>query len=421
MRPFRGWGVVAATHLLLAVVFGAAYSFGAFFEGIQASFDADRFSVASVFSITAFLYYLVGAFSGALADRFSLRAVVGAGIALLAIGFALASVATSLRTLYVVFCVFAGLGIGLVYVPAVAAVQRWFVRQRSRASGLALAGTGIGTFVGPVVAGLLMRQLSWQATMQVFAGAIALLGLGAALAMRAKPQDLGLLPDGDDPEPLPQRLSPQAPQQGGVRLRDALRRSRFWWYFTAIATGSVGLFVALVHVAPAARAQGVAAESATLLIGLIGVGNVLGRLVLGGLGDRIGPQRLLLLLTLSLALLDVAWLGAASFPGLVAFTLLFGAANGGCIALYPAVAAGWFGTRQLGAILGALYIGVGIAALFGASAAGLLFDLRGSYAWPIAASAALALLSALCLICAGRWRARPDGAVGPAALSTIEP
>jgi MFS family permease len=148
VKIFRGWGVVAATHVLLAVVFGAAYFFGAFFEGIQASFDADRLSVASVFSITAFLYYVVGAFSGALADRFSLRKVVGAGIALLATGFALASFAPSLRSLFVLSCVFAGLGIGLVYMPAVAAVQRWFVRQRSRASGLALAGTGIGTFVG---------------------------------------------------------------------------------------------------------------------------------------------------------------------------------------------------------------------------------------------------------------------------------
>ncbi|MGO4396020.1 MFS transporter [Variovorax sp. M-6] len=417
MTLFRGWGVVAATHVLLAVVFGAAYSFGAFLEGIQATFDAGRFSVASLFSVTAFLYYLVGAFSGALADRYSLRKVVAAGIVLLAVGFALASVAPSLAALFVVFGLFAGLGVGLVYVPAVAAVQRWFVRQRSRASGLALAGTGIGTFVGPVAAGLLLRHGSWQATMQIFALGIAVLGLGAAMAMRARPQDLGLLPDGDDPGSLPSQALPQ----DGERLRDAIRQARFWWYFAAIATGSVGLFVALVHVAPAARAQGIAADSATLLIGLIGVGNVLGRLFLGGLGDRLGPQRLLLLLTLALALLNGVWFGAGSFAALVVFTLLFGAANGGCIALYPAVAAGWFGTRQLGAILGALYIGVGVAALFGASAAGLLFDLRGSYAWPIAASAALALLSALCLARAARWRPRPGAAVGPAPLPTIGP
>lgn len=417
MTLFRGWGVVAATHVLLAVVFGAAYSFGAFLEGIQASFDADRFSVASLFSVTAFLYYLVGAFSGALADRYSLRKVVAAGIVLLAAGFALASVAPTLPSLFAVFCVFAGLGVGLVYVPAVAAVQRWFVRQRSRASGLALAGTGIGTFVGPVAAGLLLRHGSWQTTMQSFALGIAVLGLGAALAMRARPQDLGLRPDGDEPGSLPS----QAPPQDGERLRDAVRQARFWWYFAAIASGSVGLFVALVHVAPAARAQGIAADSATLLIGLIGVGNVLGRLFLGGLGDRLGPQRLLLLLTLALALLNGIWFGAGSLAALVVFTLLFGAANGGCIALYPAVAAGWFGTRQLGAILGALYIGVGVAALFGASAAGLLFDLRGSYDWPIAASAALALLSALCLARAARWRPRPDAAVGPAPLPTIGP
>lgn len=407
--------MVAAAHVLLAVVFGAAYSFGAFLEGIQASFGADRFSVASLFSVTAFLYYLVGAFAGALADRYALRKVIALGIVLLAAGFALASLAPTLPALFAVFCVFVGLGVGLAYVPAVAAVQRWFVRQRSRASGLALAGTGIGTFVGPVVASLLLRHMSWQATMQVFALGIAVLGLGAALAMHARPQDLGLLPDGDDPG----SSSPQAPLQGGEQLRDAIRQARFWWYFAAIATGSVGLFVALVHVAPAARAQGIGADRATLLIGLIGIGNVLGRLFLGGLGDRLGPQRLLRLLTLALALLKGVWLAAGGFAALVVFTLLFGAANGGCIALYPAVAAGWFGTRHLGAILGALYIGVGVAALFGASAAGLLFDLRGSYAWPIASSAGLALISAACLVRAGRWTPRPDEAGGAAPLPTI--
>lgn len=39
-RKFRGWYMVGAVHLLLAVIFGAAYSFGAFFTALQANFDA---------------------------------------------------------------------------------------------------------------------------------------------------------------------------------------------------------------------------------------------------------------------------------------------------------------------------------------------------------------------------------------------
>lgn len=42
-RKFRGWYMVGAVHLLLAVIFGAAYSFGAFFTALQTNFDAGRF------------------------------------------------------------------------------------------------------------------------------------------------------------------------------------------------------------------------------------------------------------------------------------------------------------------------------------------------------------------------------------------
>ena len=56
-RLFRGWYIVGAVHVLLALIFGAAYSFGAFFFSIQAQFGASSFSTASIFSLTALIYY----------------------------------------------------------------------------------------------------------------------------------------------------------------------------------------------------------------------------------------------------------------------------------------------------------------------------------------------------------------------------
>ena len=94
------------------------------------------------------------------------------------------------------------------------------------------------------------------------------------------------------------------------------------------------------------------------------------------------------------------------FTALAGFALAFGAVNGGCIALYPAVAATWFGTRSLGAILGALYVSVGIAAVAGGSLAGLLFDLSGSYTSSILLAGGSAVLSALAV----RMAARAGGA-----------
>nr|WP_315235462.1 MFS transporter [uncultured Albidiferax sp.] len=395
---FRGWNMVAATHVLFALIFGAMYAFGAFFEALQHSFQADRFSVSAVFAGTAFVYYLMGVVSGALADRFSARWIVSTGIVLLSLGLALASLAPSLPILMALFCGFVGLGVGLVYIPSITVVQHWFVRQRSRASGLALAGTGLGTLAGPVIASALLQRFDWRGTMQWFALGVAVLGLAAASRLIGQPADGGQRPDGDTPA----SLSASQATTHGMTLPQTLRSTRFWWFFASIFLASLGLFVALVHISPYARAMDIAPTHSSVLIGLIGVGNVLGRLLLGGLGDRLGPQRLLLWLTMCLGLLNLLWFVAGGFWGLAVFALLFGAANGGCIALYPVVAANWFGTRYLGAVLGTPYVGVGIAALFGAGAGGWLFDLTQSYVGSILGSGGAAMLGAGCLVVADR-------------------
>jgi MFS family permease len=396
---FRGWYIVGAVHVLLALIFGAAYSFGAFFSSIQTTFDAGRFSTASIFSVTALIYYAVGVVSGSLSDRTSVRVVTGAGILLLSLGFLVSSLLSSSLVLFLcAFCVLVGLGVGLVYVPAVATIQRWFVLQRSSASGIALAGTGLGTLVGPMVAGMLMSRLSWQATMQVYAGAIAVVGLAATASLRGRPEEVGLSADGL----APPAGRAESPPPEGLALGEAVRSARFAWFFVAIFLGSIGLFLALVHINPFARQQGLSATQANLLIGSIGVGNILGRLLLGRIGDRMGALRFLVWLTISLAVLCGLWNVAYGFLALALFAVLFGAANGGCIALYPAVAASWFGTKSLGAILGALYIAVGIAAVAGGSLAGLLFDRYESYTLSIMLAGACALLSAVAVLMADR-------------------
>ncbi|KEY57327.1 MFS transporter [Serratia sp. DD3] len=398
---FRGWYIVGAAHILLALIFGAAYSFGALFSSIQTYFNADRFSTASIFSFTALLYYVIGVFSGSLSDKSSVRIVVLCGIISLALGFGISSLLSSSLTLFLLsFCVLVGLGVGLVYVPTVTTIQRWFVVYRGSASGIALAGTGLGTLIGPIVAGELLKYLSWQTTMQVFAVAIAAIGCLSALVLKGRPEDVGLHPDGMEPEQLAAGAVPQAAR--GMTLRDSVRLGRFWWYFVAIFLGSIGLFLALIHINPYAQQQGLSVTEANLLIGLIGVGNIGGRLVLGRIGDRMGPLKFLIVLTLTLAVLCGAWIAAQGFVALATFAVLFGAANGGCISLYPAVAASWFGTRNLGAILGALYIAVGIAAVAGGSVAGFLFDVYQNYTLSIVLTGVCALLSALAVLMAHR-------------------
>ena len=75
--------VVLCAFTLMFVGFGAAYSFAAFFRAFESEFGASRAHISLVFSLCAFLYFLLGAPGGMLADRFGTRNVALAGVAFL--------------------------------------------------------------------------------------------------------------------------------------------------------------------------------------------------------------------------------------------------------------------------------------------------------------------------------------------------
>jgi len=133
----RGWFVVASAFAVTFVGFGCAYTFSAFLESLQRDFGASRGSVSLVFSLAGFLYFGLGIVSGPLADRFGSRSLAVTGMLLVGLGLAAASAARSLVEVYAAYGLGVGLGVGTAYVPAIGAVQRWFIRRRGFASGLA--------------------------------------------------------------------------------------------------------------------------------------------------------------------------------------------------------------------------------------------------------------------------------------------
>src|SRR5919205_3612823 len=123
-RIFHGWIVVAGAFGVMFVAFGSAYTFAAFFESLQREFAASRGALSFVFSLAAFLYFLLGAAGGLLADRVGSRIVCGLGVAIVALGLFGASLATTLPEVYAAYGLGVGIGVGLAYVPSIGAVQR---------------------------------------------------------------------------------------------------------------------------------------------------------------------------------------------------------------------------------------------------------------------------------------------------------
>jgi MFS family permease len=387
-RIFYGWWVVAAAFVITFLGFGSAYTFSAFLEQLQRDFGASRGSVSLVFSLAGFLYFGLGIISGPLADRFGSRPFAVIGMVLLGIGLALASAARNLVEVYVAYSLGVGLGCGCAYVPAIGAVQRWFVRRRGFASGLAVAGIGVGTLVMPPLASLLISALGWRSAYLVLGVLALLLGGGMALLIENDPRGRGLNPDGDE-------QATQSGQAGGTSVRDAIQSGRFIGLYAACLICSFGVFVPFVHLVPFARDHGIAASMAALLLGVIGIGSTAGRFFLGAIADRMGRERALLMMFIGMAASLSIWALSANVWSLAVFAFVYGVFYGGWVAVLPAVVMDYFGGRNVSGIIGVLYTSVAFGTLIGPSAAGFAFDLSLSYELPIVASAATNILAAL--------------------------
>jgi MFS family permease len=376
-RIFYGWFVVAGTFAVTFVGFGCAYSFSDFLLPLQHDFAASRGSISLVFSIAGFFYFGLGVISGPLADRFGSKLFAVLGMILTGIGLGVASIAQSLIQVYAAYGLGVGLGIGCSYVPAVGAVQRWFLRRRGFASGLAVSGIGVGTLVMPPVALLLIDWLGWRETYLVLGIFAVVVGAGLAFLIEDDPRGRGLGTDGDPPR------RGQAITAAGVPVRDAIRSRRFVGLYAACFICAFGLFVPFVHLVPYALDYGVDQRAAALLVGAIGVGSTAGRFLLGGLADRLGRPLSFLLMFVGMGLSFVMWLVSTSLWPLAAFALVYGVFYGGFVALAPAVVIDYFGGRHASSLIGILYTSVAFGTLVGPTAAGFAFDVSHSYTLPI--------------------------------------
>src|SRR3984893_6919729 len=394
-RIFYGWFVVAAAFAVTFTGFGCAYTFSAFVEPLQRDFGASRGSVSLVFSLAGFLYFGLGIVSGPLADRFGSGPFSVAGMILTGLGLAAASAAENLLQVYLAYGLGVGLGVGCAYVPAIGAVQRWFIRRRGFASGLAVSGIGVGTLVMPPLASLLIGMLGWRGAYLALGALAVVLGGGLAMLIENDPGRRGLGPDGDPP---PSHTISAKPQ--GAAVSEAVRSIRFVSLYAACLICSFGVFVPFVHLVPYARDHGIAPSSAVLLLGVIGVGSTAGRFFLGGLADRMGRELSLLLMFVGMALALVIWAVATTVWPLVAFAFVYGVFYGGWVAVLPAVVMDYFGGRNVAGLIGILYTSVAFGTLVGPSAAGFAFDFSHSYTLPILLSAAANITAAAIIVAA---------------------
>jgi MFS family permease len=373
-----GWVVVGAAFALMFVGFAAAYSFAAFFTAFQEEFGASRGDIALVFSVAAFLWFLLGAPGGMAADRFGARRVAAAGVASLAAALWLASRVQSVEALYATYSIGIGLGVGLVYVPSVGAVQPWFAANRALASGIAIAGIGAGNIAGPLLAAWWIEAFGWRGAYVALSIFVLIVGAAACALIRNKKEESKVTVE-------------------GVALMPALKTRPFWLLFASLVFSCVGLFVPMVHLGPFAQDAGFTEAQGVTLVSLIGLGSLLGRFTIGPFADRLGRRRALAAMYAGLGAMLIVWWAASAWWLLALFALAFGMFYGAYVALLPTIVMDLYGARAVSGIIGCLYTGAGVGTLLGPWLAGVAYDALGSYGLPIIAGAFFSFLATACV------------------------
>lgn len=80
--------------------------------------------------------------------------------------------AQNVTTLYFTIGIGTGFGFGLIYLPAIVCVTIYFEKKRSLATGIAVCGSGFGTFIFAPIITFLVKEYGWRGSMLILAAGV---------------------------------------------------------------------------------------------------------------------------------------------------------------------------------------------------------------------------------------------------------
>ena len=405
---FYGWVIVLVSFLTMLLVMGTRFSFGVFYSSMLAELGWSRAATAGIFSVSMLVYAVVASGVGAAFDRWGPRRMFPVAAVLLGAGFFLCSRMTTLWQFYLYYGVIGGTGFtALGFIPHVALVARWFQRRRGLATSLALAGTGVGSFLMAPLSAWLIAQYGWRQSYLIYAAIIpgVLIPL-ILLVHRSRPEDIGLHPDGA-PQPLSTGHQPSrfADAVTATPYSAALTTRGFWALFGVIFAIACTVMLLTVHQNQYLIDIGFNPAFAAWMLGLNGLLRSGGSILWGTLSDRLTRETSFTCATLLGVVAMLCLLSAQTSPDvwrMIVFVVLMGLGYGGASVIYSSAAADLFQGRHFGKILGLMEIGFGLGASLGSAIAGMVFDYFQTYRPAFYLTIALMLASI-----AGIWLAAP--------------
>jgi MFS family permease len=370
----RKWLVVGGSFVALAL--GAQPMVLIAFTVLMPAIIAEMGWSRGEISLAALAFTFAGAAAmpifGRLIDRYGLLRCIAAGAPLFLAMLGSISL-TSANPLHFValYGLLGLLGTALTPLPYAKAIAQTFDSRRGFALGMAMAGTGFGSAIIPIVASAAIGGVGWRLTYLVLAS-ISAVGAVAGLALiRA-----GLETQLRERVPAPAVAIPDAPAEPIEVGGDALVFARL---AGLVILASVALNGIPAHMATIAGDRGASGGFAAALVSIAGLSSLVGRLIAGWLLDRWHAANVGTIF-FTLALVGIALLLRGGGPATLPFAACaLGLALGGEIDLVGYMVSRYFELRRYGELYGWLLAIFTFGAGAGAFIMGMSFDLTGSY------------------------------------------
>ncbi|MDY6843949.1 MAG: MFS transporter, partial [Thermodesulfobacteriota bacterium] len=298
-------------------------------------------------------------------------------------------------------------------IPNNTVVTNWFQKKRSLAMGIIATGIGLGGFVMTIVARYIIAAVGWRVSFVVWGLLVWIVIIPTvAFLIKARPEDMGLLPDGEAIERVDEgahasshskeeNASSQSNTHKTWTINSALGTLNFWLIAFAFFFSGAGFMAILIHLVPHVTDIGISETQAATALGLLTLISVPGRLFGGYIGDKIdkryaiiialGGQALTVLLFL--VIFNIGNLGI-----LYVFVVLFGFTLGMNSPLIPATIAEIYGAVSFGLIYGAVMLLGTFGTALGPVLCGYMFDTMNSYFFAFVCMTGMIFLGALCVV-----------------------
>lgn len=360
-------------------------------------------TVMAAFSAGLLISAGVGIGAGRLLDRFGGRLVMASCSALATIGVVLVATAGTFPAFVLAWVVIGVAQAGVLYQAAFTVIGLRYGTHAGRPLLIVTLVAGLASTLYVPVATMLAELVGWRSTYLV---------LGAILAAVTIPLHALLLPRGAT-------NVPKVESAEGREHPVVIRSGRFMRLCIGVTLLSFSVYAVTLNLIPLLAERGIDARTAALVLGLVGVGQVVGRILFTVL-DRVValPLRPLLVgVTASLTLTAFAVV-----PGplalLILVALIAGAARGALTLVQATAVVDRWGTHRLGTLNGVFSAPVTASIALAPVGGVALATATGSFPLAVAVLAALAGLGTLFVIerpssrnrarSRGRRRAAPD-------------